>query len=108
MFGLGVEILTQLAGEGGRQGVGSLGVDLLHYLIVRFPPEIFQIFRWVLHQPEQVGGQIPGCLEITGGYVGVSWEALGVVATSIHHRYCPALQFMFLIHSGIFTISNNP
>ena len=96
MFCLRVEILTQPAGEGGRQGVGSLGVDLLHYLIVRLPPEIFQILLGVLHQPEQVGGEIPGGREITGGYVGVRWEPLGVVTTSIHHGYCPALHFYLL------------
>ena len=92
MFSLGVEILTQLAGEGGWQGVGSVRGDFLHDLVVGLPPEIFHVLLGVLHQPEEVGGQIPGCLEISGGDVGVRWEVLGVVTTSIHHWYAPALK----------------
>ena len=92
MLSLGVEVLTQLAGEGGWQGVGSVRVDLLHYLVVRLPPEIFHVLLGVLHQPNQVGRELTGCLEVTGGDVGVRREVVGVVTTSIHHWHSPALK----------------
>ena len=92
MSSLGVEVLAQPAGEGGWQGVGPLWADLLQDLIVRLPPEIFQILLGLLHQPEQVGGQLSGCLEVTGGYVGVRRKMLGVVTTPVHHWHSPALQ----------------
>ena len=89
---LGVEILAQPAGEGGREGVRSVRADLLDHLVVRLPGEIFQILLGVLHQPGQVGGQVPGCLELTGGYEGVRREVAGVVSPTVHHWYSPALQ----------------
>ena len=92
MSSLGVEVLAQPTGEGGRQGVRPVWADLLHYLIVRLPPEIFQILLGLLHQPHQVGGQLSGCLEVTGRDVGVRRKVLGVVTTSVHHWHCPALQ----------------
>ena len=89
--GLSVEILTQPAGEGGGQGVRTLRADLLHYLVVRLPPEVLEVLLLVLREPGEVPGEVGGGGEGAGVYVGVRREMLGVVTTSVHHRHCPRL-----------------
>ena len=66
---LSVEILTQVAGEGGWERVRPVRTDLLDYLVLRLPHEILEILSRVLHQPEEVGGEVSSSQEVPGIYV---------------------------------------
>ena len=92
MLSLSVEVLAEVAGEGGGQGTRLLRVDLLDNLVVRLPPEVLQVHLGVLHQPEQVGGEVAGGGEVPGLDVGVRGQVGGVVTTSVHHRHRPRLR----------------